>query len=84
MKIKAKAVRQFQATERSFQAILSLGINHNQWRPGEMGTNNFYLQTPHGEVQVFKGDWVIKGLDGELLSCKRDIFENLDVEIVED
>lgn len=33
------------------------------------------IHTPEGWMKANKGDWVIKGVNGELYPCKPDIFE---------
>jgi hypothetical protein len=33
------------------------------------------IQTPEGQLSAAKGDWVIKGINGEFYPCKPDIFE---------
>ena len=33
------------------------------------------IQTDEGEMRAQPGDWIIKGIEGELYPCKPDIFE---------
>jgi len=33
-----------------------------------------YIKTLEGEMHVSDGDWIIKGVQGELYPCKPDIF----------
>jgi len=33
------------------------------------------IETLEGEMKAFPGDWIIKGVNGELYPCKPDIFE---------
>jgi hypothetical protein len=33
-----------------------------------------YIDTLEGEMRADKGDWIIKGVQGELYPCKPDIF----------
>ncbi len=33
------------------------------------------IKTPEGTMQGFVGDWIIRGVKGELYPCKPDIFE---------
>ena len=40
------------------------------------------IQTLEGSMSAYKGDWVIKGIKGELYPCKPDIFE-MTYEVVE-
>jgi len=37
--------------------------------------DNFFLQTMEGCMCASKGDWIIKGGNGEFYPCKPDIFE---------
>ena len=48
----------------------------------EVGSVSFYtptrellISTLEGEQKVSYGDWIIKGIKGELYPCKPDIFE---------
>lgn len=34
-----------------------------------------FIQTLEGEMHVAVGDWIIKGIKGEIYPCKPDIFE---------
>lgn len=44
-----------------------------------LGVNNseegLYIATLEGVMKADKGDWVIKGVKGEIYPCKPDIFE---------
>lgn len=44
---------------------------------------DFYISTLEGDMLCRKGDWVIKGVNGEFYPCKPDIFEKT-YDIVED
>lgn len=37
--------------------------------------SDLYIKTPEGAILVNVGDFVVKGVNGELYSCKPDIFE---------
>ena len=63
---------QFEATRLSFDKIVAMGC---PWKPGEMGSEGFYIETLEGDHLCRKGDWVIKGVKGEFYPCKPDIFE---------
>lgn len=39
------------------------------------GTDPFIIHTLEGDMTVAPGDWIIKGVKGELYPCKPDIFE---------
>lgn len=45
---------------------------------GTRGINNspegLYIHTLEGVMKADKGDWIIKGVSGELYPCKPDIF----------
>lgn len=43
--------------------------------PGPIGSDKFYIVTLEGEMCADKGDWIIKGVNGEFYPCKPDIFE---------
>lgn len=42
------------------------------WRPAVDG---LYINTPEGTMIGDMGDWLIRGVMGELYACKPDIFE---------
>ena len=50
---------------------------------GCMELNVLSIKTLEGEMRVSKGDFVIKGVQGEFYPCKPDIFEQT-YELVED
>lgn len=33
-----------------------------------------HIKTPSGEVTAYDGDWIIKGIGGEIYPCKPEIF----------
>jgi len=37
--------------------------------------NEYYIITLEGNMKCSKGDWIIKGVNGEFYPCKPDIFE---------
>ena len=37
--------------------------------------NGYYIATLEGKMKISKGDWIIKGINGEFYPCKPDIFE---------
>ena len=39
------------------------------------GAGELYIETLEGEMHVSVGDYVIKGVQGEIYPCKPDIFE---------
>lgn len=44
-----------------------LGINNSE--------DGLYITTLEGVMKADKGDWIIKGVKGEIYPCKPDIFE---------
>lgn len=77
MKFRKKPViinaEQWLGTKESWDKIMALGLT--EWKPGEMGTETFIIKTLEGEHITSKGDWVIKGVQGEFYPCKPDIFK---------
>lgn len=63
---------QWDATKQSWDEILAMG--NIDWVPGEMGSNSFGINTLEGVMKVSKGDFVIRGVNGEFYPCKPDIF----------
>lgn len=56
--------------------ILSWATRFSLENPIEMGVSGtLYIHTLEGQMTVSKGDWVIKGVQGEFYPCKPDIFE---------
>jgi hypothetical protein len=39
------------------------------------GVGTVHIPTLEGEMTAQRGDWIIKGIKGELYPCKPDIFE---------
>jgi hypothetical protein len=45
-------------------------------RPDGVGYHHgYYIDTLEGQVHASYGDWIIRGIKGELYPCKPDIFE---------
>lgn len=63
---------QWLGTADSWERIMAMG-NIN-WKPGEMGTETFIIETLEGDHLAKKGDFIIKGVAGEFYPCKPDIF----------
>ena len=38
-------------------------------------SDDLIIHTLEGDMKAIKGDWIIKGVKGELYPCKPDIFE---------
>jgi hypothetical protein len=49
-------------------------LNHPPGRVFRMA-NNLHISTLEGEMTASPGDWIIRGVKGELYPCKPDIFE---------
>lgn len=47
-----------------------MGISNVQHKDG-----NLFIETLEGTMTASKGDWIIKGVNGEFYPCKPDIFE---------
>ncbi len=47
------------------------------WNTGQRRIDrcDFEIKTLEGEMRAVEGDWIIKGVKGELYPCKSDIFE---------
>lgn len=41
----------------------------------QLAGDELIVQTQHGDVRARPGDWVIRGIDGEIYPCRPDIFE---------
>jgi hypothetical protein len=57
------------------------GILH--WNLAPQIFNILYIQTLEGKMQVSVGDYIIKGVRGELYACKPDIFIDTYEEVTE-
>ena len=40
----------------------------------DLGGGSFWIKTLEGTMTAFPGDWIIRGVKGELYPCKPDIF----------
>lgn len=38
-------------------------------------SERIFIETPEGVMEVKDGDWIIRGIKGEVYPCKPDIFE---------
>ncbi len=43
---------------------------------------NLYIETLEGQMAAHMGDWIIRGIKGELYPCKPDIFEATFEEVI--
>ncbi len=50
--------------------------SHKAWSdPGPSGVSGIYIVTLEGTMRADIGDWIIRGVKGELYPCKPDIFD---------
>lgn len=47
---------------------------YTQWRRASPGSDVILIKTLEGEMRAERGDWIIRGVAGELYPCKPDIF----------
>jgi hypothetical protein len=40
-----------------------------------LNTEGFYIKTLHGDINVQKDDYIVRGIIGEFYPCKKDVFE---------
>lgn len=87
IKVKKKPVEveAFQLTEdmAKFCIPYSIICTHNNRRVLGIG-REFKVETIEGVMNARVGDWIIKGIKGELYPCKSDIFEETYEEVSED
>ena len=57
------------------------GVLH--WNPVPQIFSILYIETLEGKMQVSVGDYIIKGVRGELYACKPDIFIDTYEEVTE-
>lgn len=75
MKFRKKPViieaEKFDGTDESVEWILPQLIEGTIGRT----SNNLYIETLEGTMKADKGDYIIKGINGEFYPCKPDIFK---------
>lgn len=61
---------------------LSYSLKFDEWvdsrradRKVTYRKDKLYISTLEGEMEASPGDWIIRGVEGELYPCKPDIFE---------
>ena len=57
----------------NFQDVAKLG-GAREYEQDFLG-DDLIIHTLEGDMKASKGDWIIKGVKGELYPCKPDIFE---------
>lgn len=63
---------EWNCTKQAWDEILAMGLE--KWKPGQMGSNTFIVETLEGDHLAEPGDFIIKGVKGEFYPCKPDIF----------
>lgn len=58
----------------ALKAILALGRNNGRVTFAADGTADLVIETLEGDMRANVGDWIIRGVKGELYPCKPDIF----------
>lgn len=48
---------------------------HEDWEELVLESGKIEIKSLEGVVTASKGDWIIKGINGEFYPCKPDIFE---------
>lgn len=66
---------QYDGTENSIVQILQLKESNSSAKSIRVDAGDLLIHTLEGLMRADKGDWVIKGVNGELYPCKPDIFE---------
>lgn len=66
-----------------FQKAIEDGIAHWQEKPIYGNLKVIYLFTLEGRMECIEGNWVIRGVEGELYPCKDEIFNKTYREITE-
>lgn len=56
-------------------AVIAFKSRELFYKPGFNSPSELYIKTLEGDMHVSVGDYVIKGVQGELYPCKPDIFE---------
>ena len=74
---KPVVIEAIQALPENIDEILSWSTNE---RPIKIATEHYpkmeiFITTLEGMMRADEGDWIIKGVNGEVYPCKPDIFE---------
>lgn len=65
--------------DKPFIKVRKKPVEVEAWQTDETA----YIETLEGTMEARPGDWIIRGIRGELYPCKPDVFENT-YEIVEE
>ena len=66
---------QYDGTENSVVEILQLKETASSARSIRVDAGDLLISTLEGVMRADKGDWIIKGVNGDLYPCKPDIFD---------
>jgi hypothetical protein len=66
---------QYDGTENSVVEILQMKETNSSAKSIRVDAGDLLIHTLEGVMRADKGDWVIKGVNGELYPCKPDIFD---------
>lgn len=58
----------------SLKQIMALARNNGRVTFASDGTADLIIDTLEGDMRARVGDWIIRGVKGELYPCKPDIF----------
>ena len=58
--------------ESKFEKFMKIPVEIEAYQTDE----EVYIETLEGVMKADKGDWIIKGVKGELYPCKPDVFKN--------
>ena len=65
----------YDGTENSVVEILQMKETNSSAKSIRVDAGDLLIHTLEGVMRADKGDWVIKGVNGELYPCKPDIFD---------
>jgi hypothetical protein len=65
---------QYDGTEISLVEILQMEETNSSAKSIRVDAGDLLIHTLEGVMRAGKGDWIIKGVNGELYPCKPDIF----------
>jgi hypothetical protein len=65
-----------QYTGNNMREIMKFAKNATEFEEDFLG-DNITIKTPEGTITAERGGWIIRGIGGELHSCKQAIFERM-------
>lgn len=63
---------QWDGNEATFDLVM--GWSADEDRTFSMSQGNLYIATLEGEMRADPGDWIIRGVEGEVYPCKPSVF----------